>query len=132
MGRILTIRLSAVTYNEEDVFRAWPALCALAWPGQGDRASVGWRPKPTLFAPPGAPEAKRRGVQDLARDFLEEFHFGDMEDGMKARLKSGTAELEKAIASLEKNLEDWQPQAANTASNAVEDALDTLEKQAAE
>ena len=32
MGKLLQIRVSAWTYREEDVVRAWPALTALAWP----------------------------------------------------------------------------------------------------
>ena len=32
MGNLLQIRVSAWTYREEDVVRAWPALTALAWP----------------------------------------------------------------------------------------------------
>lgn len=32
MGKLLQIRVSAWTYREEDVVRAWPALAALAWP----------------------------------------------------------------------------------------------------
>ena len=32
MGRILFIRVSAVTFDEKDVIKAWPTLCAVVWP----------------------------------------------------------------------------------------------------
>ena len=44
MGRILTVRVSAVTYDDGEVFRAWPDLCALAWPGQGEVSGRAWVP----------------------------------------------------------------------------------------
>ena len=31
MGRILQIRVSAWTYDEDEVLQAWPKLCALVW-----------------------------------------------------------------------------------------------------
>ncbi len=31
MGKILTIRVSVTTYDEQDVIKAFPHLCALAW-----------------------------------------------------------------------------------------------------
>ncbi|MDL2210858.1 formin-like protein 18 [Desulfovibrio sp. OttesenSCG-928-O18] len=131
MGRVLTIRLSAVTYNEEDVFRSWPNLCALAWPGKGDLAGGGWRPKAGAFAPPVAAEPVRRGVLELAHDLSEEFTFGDWDAELKDRAGNGMADLKKAVADLEKALADWQPQAANAASNDMEDALDKLQRQLA-
>ena len=32
MGKILQIRVSAWTYNEDDVPRTWPRLCSAVWP----------------------------------------------------------------------------------------------------
>lgn len=128
MGRVLTIRLHAVTHSEEDVFRAWPELCALAWPGKGEVTGGGWRPKPGGFAPPVMAEPEWRGVLELIRDLHEEFEFGDWDAGLRARVKEGMDELRRAGASLEKALEDWRPQAANAASDDIEDALDTLRR----
>lgn len=128
MGRVLTIRLSAVTYNEEDVFRSWPDLCALAWPDKGEVTAAGWRPKPGGFAPLVAAEPVRRGVLELAHDLYEEFEFGDWNFELKDKVRDGMDDLQKAGASLEKALENWQPQAANAASDGIEDALDKLQR----
>lgn len=128
MGRILTVRLSAVTYNDEDVFRTWPALCALAWPGQGETRSGVWRPSAPSFGGPVPPEKKTRGVPDLVRDLLEEARFGNWEAGLQDRLKQELADLGTVLAALDKALEDWQPQAANKATDSLEDILDKLEK----
>ena len=128
MGRVLTIRLSAVTYNEEDVFRSWPHLCGLAWPGKGQIFSDGWKPDPASFAPPVTAESVRRGVAELAAGLLEESRLGDWDKAVKSSLQPGLADLEKAVRQLETALADWQPQAANTASNALEDCLDALEE----
>ena len=50
MGRILQIRVSAWTYDEEEVLQAWPKLCALVW-SQLDQ----W-----------GPAGMKRGVTELA------------------------------------------------------------------
>ena len=128
MGRVLTIRLSAVTYREEDVFRTWPHLCDLAWPGKGQIFSSGWKPNPGVFAPPVAADPVRRGVVELANALLEESRLGDWVNAAKNSLQSELADLEKALRQLETALADWQPQVANSASNAVEDSLDALEE----
>ncbi len=128
MGRILTIRLSAVTYSEEDVFRAWPRLCDLAWPGKGQVFSDGWKPNPESFAPPVAADRVRRGVVELANALLEESRLGDWDDTVQNSLRPELASLEKAVRQLETALADWQPQAANLASNSIEDSLDALEE----
>ncbi len=128
MGRILSIRLSAVTYNEEDVFRAWPGLCALAWPGKGDIYGGAWKPAPDSFTPPVKAEPVSHGVVALAHALLEESRLGDWSDGLKKRLEQELAGLNTAVKQLETALADWQPQAANMASNAIEDRLDSLEE----
>ena len=127
MGRVLSIRLSAVTYNEEDVFRSWPGLCALAWPGKGDIAGGAWKPKAKTFAAPVAAEPTSHGVLDLAHSLSEEFQFGDWEDAVKEKLGDGMSALQKAATKLDSALEDWKPQDANAATNDIEDALDKLE-----
>lgn len=128
MGRVLTVRVSVTTYNEEDVFRSWPNLCALAWPGKGEVYRDGWKPKPVTFPPPVAADPVRHGVVELVRGLLEEFRLGDWGKDVKARLEAGLGDLEKALAALESALADWQPQAANTATNIIEDCLDALEE----
>lgn len=129
MGRVLTVRLHAVTYNEEDVFRAWPELCALAWPTKGELSGDRWRPRHEVFAAPVAAVPQRYGVADLVRDLLEEYEFGDWDSELQARLREGIAALRTAGESLDRALENWQPQAANAATNDIEDALDRLQKE---
>ncbi|SBV94502.1 conserved hypothetical protein [uncultured delta proteobacterium] len=131
MGRVLTVRLSVTTYNEEDVFRSWPRLCALAWPGKGQVFQDGWKPNPEVFAPPVKAEPVRRGVMELAQGLLEESRLGDWDKDVKSKLAAGLRELEKNAATLEAALADWQPQAANTATNQIEDTLDSLEEKLA-
>lgn len=131
MGRVLTVRLSAVTYSEEDVYKTWPSLCALAWPGQGETRSGAWRPCAPAFVGPVAPEKRTRGVVDLAHDLLEESRFGDWEPGLKNLLEQHLADLAAARSVLDKALEDWQPREANRATDMIEDVLDKLEKSAA-
>lgn len=128
MGRVLSIRLSAVTYNEEDVFHSWPGLCALAWPGKGDISGGVWKPKAKAFAAPVAAEPVRHGVVDLVHALSEEFEFGDWDKDIKNRLQDGVADLQKAAAKLDSALEDWKPQEANAATDDIEDALDILER----
>lgn len=127
MGRVLTIRLIASTYNKDEAWRSWPNLCALAWPGQGQVYGGGWKPNPPSFAPPVKADPVLRGVAELARSLLEEFHLGDWDDARKRQMKAGLGELEKHLAELDNALADWQPQTANKASDAIEDSLDSLE-----
>ena len=128
MGRVLTVRLSVTTYREEDVFRSWPQLCALAWPGKGKVFQDGWKPDPAAFAPPVAADPVRHGVMELVHGLLEEACLGDWDKKVRAGLEAGLPGLEKAASKLESALADWQPQAANTATNEIEDSLDSLEE----
>ncbi len=132
MSGILSIRLSAVTYDEGEVFRTWPQLCALAWPGKGELSGGVWKLNsiPAALAPPVAAEPVRRGVVELAQALAEEVRFGDWPDARKKALAGGAADLEKRLAALEKALGDWQPQAAHAACAALEDILSEMERQA--
>ena len=78
MGKLLQIRVSAWTYREEDVVRAWPALTALAWPRpqypdekrgvlelvtalENGRSKTGPKPSPRAFGKAsGAPPPSKR------------------------------------------------------------------------
>ncbi len=130
MGRILTIRVSAVTHDEAEVFRTWPRLCALAWPGQGEAAGGAWKPHcpPAVLAAPVAAEPWRRGVMELSRALCDEARFGDWPEDLRQRMDAGIAGLEKRADALEAALADWQPKAAHAASTAMEDILDELER----
>lgn len=112
MGRILQIRVSAWTYDEDDVLRAWPRLCAAVWPELDKWAPVGGR----------------RGVMELAEALPAVVRFG----GWPEELKTRTAEAVRAVAKcregLVQALADWKPEEANRLSDSLEEALDTLEK----
>ncbi len=101
MGRILTVRLSVTTYREEDVFRAWPHVCALAWPGKGEIVQGGWRMNPETFAPPVQAVPVRRGVVELVQSILEESRLGGWDTNLAKRLKTTLDDLEKSAARLE-------------------------------
>lgn len=131
MGRVLTVRMIATTYREEEVFASWPRLCALAWPGKGKVYQDGWKPDPMAFAPPVAADPVRRGVVELVRCLLEESRLGDWDTSVKNGLRSGLVDLEKACKRLEDALADWQGQAANAATNDMEECLDSLEEKLA-
>ena len=130
MGRILTIRLSAVTFAEDDVAKTWPKLCLLAWPGQGEMRSGAWVRTllpPKLAASVAVPRTAY-GVRELAEALLEESRFGNWSVVTAQSLSEFLPNIEKSIAALETALGDWQPGAAIAASDALEDALDALER----
>ena len=130
MGGILTIRVSAVTYDEGEVFRAWPDLCALAWPGKGEVSGRVWVPAvlPGALAAPLAADPVRRGVVELAQALVEEAQLGPWTDALRQSMRDHVADLEKQLGALEKALGDWQPQAAHAAAGALEDILDEMER----
>lgn len=131
MGRVLTVRMIASTYREEDVFASWPRLCALAWPGKGKVYQDGWKPDPVTFAPPVIADPVRRGVVELVGCLLEESRLGDWGKAVKSGLESGLVDLENASKRLEDALANWQGQVANAATNDIEDCLDSLEEKLA-
>jgi hypothetical protein len=112
MGRVLTIRVSASTYDVRDVETRWPALCRLAWPRRerGD--------------PPG-------GVLELVQALHDQVRFSDdMDEPAKEALGQGVQETARLAAALEEALADRDPQAADKLSYDIEDRLDGLEKTA--
>ena len=129
MGRILTIRLSAVTFAEDDVAKTWPKLCLLAWPGQGEIRSGAWARTvfPQKLAASVAVSRTVYGVRELAEALLEESRFGNWSVVTAQSLSEFLPNIEKSIAALDTALGEWQPGAAVTASDALEDALDALE-----
>ncbi len=130
MGRILTIRVSAVTFDQSEVFRAWPRLCALSWPGQGEVEDGEWKRivLPPAIGPSLGAEKPRFGVLELAAALADQARFGDWLSGKKELLRDGLGRLAKAGEDLEAALSDWKPSDAHKASNAMEDALDDMEK----
>ncbi len=116
MGRILQIRVSAWTYDEDEVTGAWPRLTAFVW-SQTER-----------WGPPGM----RRGVLELAEFLPDAVKFGLEDEALKS---AAEPDVQKAAGQLEKlreALAAWDPREANRISTALEDTLDRLEQTFAE
>ena len=102
MGKLLQIRVSAWTYREEDVVRAWPALTALAWPR------------------PQYPDEKR-GVLELVTALENGLSFEDWPQAVAEGLRE--KDLEEALF-------QWEPRKANELSETLEEELATLNERA--
>jgi len=114
VGRILQIRVSAWTYDEDEVLQAWPKLCALVW-SQLDQ----W-----------GPAGMKRGVTELAGYLPDALRFSDLPDDVKKLLFPGAKKVAGILDDMRKALADWDPRKANALSDALEEALSELEKDA--
>lgn len=111
MGKLLQIRVSAWTYREEDVARAWPGLTALAWPR------------------PQRPDEKR-GVLELVTALEDGLSFEDWPEDVVRTLAGGIRHVVELKTALEDALSRWQPREANTLSDTLEEELGRLDEQA--
>ena len=111
MGKVLQIRVSAWTYNEDDVARSWKKLCGLVW-------SESLRP------------GEKRGVLELVTALENGLAFGDWPAASAESLKDGIAEAVAVKLSLEEALAEWDPRLANKRSDELEDILTRLEDKA--
>ena len=114
MGRILQIRVSAWTYDEDEVTQAWPKLCALVW-SQLDQ----W-----------GPVGMKRGVTELAGYLPDALRFSDIPEDQKKLLRPGTEKVASVLEAMRSALADWDPRRANVLSSELEDALSELEREA--
>lgn len=108
MGKVLQIRVIAVTWNDDLVEEEWPRISALAF-------SV-----PTKL--------ENRGVLEMVRALSEGLKFMDWPEKRKDALRPGIEKAARIRADLEKALADWEPARANELSDRLEDALDELER----
>ncbi|WP_298067879.1 hypothetical protein [uncultured Mailhella sp.] len=113
VGRILQIRVSAWTYNEDEVVRAWPQLAELVW-AQLDR----W-----------GPVGLKHGVIELAEYLSDAIRFSDLSDEQKQRLDLCVQTVTTRLAEMRNALANWDPRTANALSEKLEDALTELEGQ---
>lgn len=123
MSRILFIRVSAATFDEKDVPRAWPMTFALVWPdpmleGIGSPARLARK----LIADP------KRGVLELVQAFVEHVRFAEMPDARRKALQSHADKLEALRLGLDEALGDRDVPRAHALTNAIEEALDDAEK----
>lgn len=112
MGKILQIRVTSWTYDEDEVNRAWPRLTGLVWARRD------------TWAPAGA----RHGVLELAKALPDAARFGHWPESTRQALKDGIATVYDLSVRLEAALADWQPALANRLSDELEDALSGLEE----
>ena len=114
MGKILQVRVSAWTYDEDEVVEAWPRLCALVW-SQLDK----W-----------GPAGMKRGVAELAEYLPDAMRFSDLPEEVKKELRPGVEKVTSVLNEMRSALASWDPRRANTLSDALEEALSELEKEA--
>lgn len=108
MGKVLQIRVSAVTWDEELVEDYWPRLAQLA------------------FAVPI--KLENHGVLELVRALAEGLEFGKWPEERKNALRQGIGEANAIRDAINTALSDWKPKEANELSNRLEDTLDKLER----
>lgn len=108
MGKVLQIRVIAVTYRDELLEENWPRLTELAF-------SV-----PIKFA--------NHGLLEMVRGLSEGLQFMKWSERRKEALGPGIRDCAAIRADLEKALADWDPRRANDLGNKLEDALDDLER----
>ncbi|MFW5837335.1 MAG: hypothetical protein ACOCVM_04960 [Desulfovibrionaceae bacterium] len=113
MGRVLTVRVMACTYDVNDVARRWPRLCRLAWPQR-------------------LKDDSPDGVLELVAALHDQVRFGDeLSEPAKQALGPGVEHAAQLSRSLEQALADRDPQRADKITYEMEDSLDGLEKTAA-
>ncbi|SMP78204.1 hypothetical protein SAMN06295888_13027 [Desulfonatronum zhilinae] len=110
MGKILQVRVSAVTYDPDDVYSRWPELSRLAW---GEKQSV---------------DLKDVGVRQLTAVLEDKWKFGeDWPQDLKNSLAKDVEALRELDRRLEDALADRQADAADRITYELEDVLDELE-----
>ncbi len=118
MGKYLQIRVMAQTFDPQAPVRAWPILCATA--------------KIAAGAQPGPPRDVTTDILLLVQALEDSLSFGPWSASYKGVLKPGFAEAKACVRKLEAALADWDPKTADTLSYELEDALNKLEKAAAQ
>ncbi len=111
MGKLLQIRVSAWTYDEDAVKANWKNLFALAWP---------------YSSSPGG----KCGVLELVTALENGMALGDWPEGVKEHLENGIEQAGELKRQLEQALANWEPRQANRLSDDLEDVLFRLEEQA--
>ncbi|TVQ97996.1 MAG: hypothetical protein EA399_11680 [Desulfovibrionales bacterium] len=111
MGKFLQVRVSASTYEPEDVYRQWPQLSRLAW-GEKELA-----------------DTKTVGVRELSSVLQDKWKFSeDWPADLKNLLAKGIDGLGELDRSLDDALADRRADVADRITYELEDALDELER----
>lgn len=111
MGRVLQIRVSAWTFDPAEVEKRWPRLVALG------------------FTPPVLLK-QERGVLELVDNLVDRLGMGVLPEPAQTQLAEPLKRAGAARERLTAALADWNAREANTASDAIEEALDDAEQEA--
>ena len=111
MGRFLQVRVSAVTYSEDEVEKAYNRLWKLAWQ------------EPNII-----PE---KGVPELAQAIFDGVRSGLIAADKADKLRAKAEEAEDLRLQLVDALNARDPKKADTLTYALEDSLEALEDIAA-
>lgn len=108
MGKVLQIRVMAVTWDEDKLEEYWPRVTALAW-------SVPIK-------------VENHGLLEMVRALAEGLQFMKWPKQRQEAMGPGIKEAASLRNDLEKALADWEPRKANELSDRLEDSLDALER----
>ncbi len=111
VGRVLQIRVSASTFNPDDLDREWPVLVSLG------------------FTPPVILE-QERGVLQLVENLADRLDMGVLPEEAARDLGDFIRKAAAAKERLEAALAEWNARLANQCSDEIEQALDDAEKTA--
>lgn len=111
MGRTLQVRVSAWTFDPAEVEKRWPRLVALG------------------FSPPVLLN-QERGVLELTDNLVDRHGIGVLPEDAQKVLTEPVKRLAEARERLTNALAEWNPRAANTATDDIETALDDAEQEA--
>lgn len=109
MGRVLQIRVIAQTVSVSEVGWSWRRLCLIA------------------FGNIPSDEEKKQGMLELIDALIDKFQFGDLDIELKNKIEPGLEKVAILREEIADALADWNPGKANSLSNKLEDALDSLE-----
>lgn len=108
MGKVLQIRVIAVTWDDELLEDYWPRLARLA------------------FSVPL--KVEKRGLMEMVRALADGLEFMKWSEARKDVMGPGIREAAKIRGQIEEALSDWDPRRANELSNELEKTLDNLER----
>jgi len=108
MGKVLQIRVSAWTFSEDEVEKAWPNLWKLIWDECGHAIP-------------------KKGVMELAADTFDAVRAGLIDSAPAEAMKDEAEEVDKIRLALERALAARDPKGADKLSYDLEDCLDRLE-----
>lgn len=107
MGRLLQVRVTAWTFSEEDVEKAYPSLWKLVWQD------------PKVI--------QKKGVLELTGAIFDAVRVGLIDDDKVVALKDGAEKAEEMRLEIEKLLGEWKAGEADKLIYQLEDQLDGLE-----